>query len=75
MNNKTIFILKKDLPTIRAGRVIRLTDDGKIGIPVLMSVEEEYSVAYAFSIDTLRQEKDWFEESEQINGIAPQMII
>ena len=56
------FILKKDLPTIRAGRVIELSRDGKMGFPILMSVE--HAVSYGFPINVLREEKEWFQEVE-----------
>jgi hypothetical protein len=60
----SIFILKKDLPTIKAGRIIKLSKDGTMGFPILMSIEEKHSVSYGFHIDILREEKEWFEEHE-----------
>ena len=63
------FLLKKDLPTIRAGRVIKLSDDGKFGSPILMNVEKNTSVLYMFPIDILINDKDWFEEFE-FDGIG-----
>jgi hypothetical protein len=60
-NHVKAFILKKDLPTIKAGRVIKLSKDMKTGSPILMSIEEKNSVNYVFTIDVLKNEKDWFE--------------
>lgn len=58
---KTTFLLKKDLPTIKAGRIIELSTDGKYGYPRLMSVEKNSSVGYLFPINVLKSEKEWFE--------------
>lgn len=58
------FLLKKDLPTIRAGRVIKLSDDGKFGSPILMNVEKDKCVLYIFPIDVLINDKEWFESFE-----------
>ena len=71
---ETIFILKKDLPTIKAGRVIKLSKDGKMGFPILMSVEEQHVVSYGFPIDVLKEEKEWFGEATRNNEIAPAPI-
>lgn len=60
-NQVKAFILKKDLPTIKAGRVIKLSKDGKTGSPILMSIEENKLVNYVFTIDVLKDESDWFE--------------
>ena len=68
---ETIFILKKDLPTIKAGRVIKLSKSGKMGFPILMSVEEQHVVSYGFPIEVLKEEKEWFDEATGDNEIAP----
>lgn len=58
---KTTYILKKDLPTIKAGRIIELSKDGNFGAPILMTVEEENTVNYIFPINILNNENEWFE--------------
>ena len=58
---KTTYLLKKDLPTIKAGRIIELSKDGSFGRPVLMSIEEKDSVHYIFPISVLKNEYNWFE--------------
>jgi len=57
MSDIKAFILKKDLPSIKAGRVIQLSEDGVVG-----QLYYAGNVIYAFSIDVLKNEKDWFEE-------------
>lgn len=73
MAKTTIFILKKDLPTINAGRVIELSMDGKMGFPKMMELEKS-NVSYGFHIDVLRGEKDWFEETEFDPSKQPTMV-
>ena len=58
---KIEYILKKDLPTIMAGRVIELSKDGSYGTPKMMNIEEKSCVHYVFPISILESEKDWFE--------------
>jgi len=67
-NQVKAFILKKDLPTIKAGRVIKLSKDGKTGSPILMSIEENKLVNYVFTIDVLKDESDWFEIFDYDSG-------
>jgi hypothetical protein len=56
---KRVFMLKKDLPTIKSGRVIELSLDGKTGSPILMSIEDK--CLYVFPIDILERETEWFQ--------------
>lgn len=58
---KITYLLKKDLPTIKAGRVIELSKDGKSGTPMLMNIEKNNYAQYVFPIHVLKTEKDWFE--------------
>ncbi len=59
---KTQFLLKKDIPTIKSGRIINLSEDGKFGSPILMEVEKKDCILYMFPIEIMRNNKDWFEE-------------
>lgn len=63
------FILLQDLPTIKKGRVIKLSDNGQIGSPILMDVEKDYCVLYYFPINILEENKEWFQEFEQSQNI------
>ncbi len=59
---KTQFLLKKDIPTIKSGRIINLSEDGKFGSPILMEVEKKDCILYMFPIEIMKNNKDWFEE-------------
>lgn len=68
-----MYVLKKDLPTIKAGRIIELSKDGKYGTPILMSIEANSCVHYMFPINILKNEKEWFSklDSSKDDGITP----
>lgn len=69
------FILKKDLPTIKAGRIFVLSNDGLIGVPIVMDIEREYLVKYEFPVNVLNDNPDWFEEFEFNPNEQPTMNV
>lgn len=70
---KRVFILKKELPNIKSGRVIKLSKDGKTGSPILMSIEDK--CLYIFPISILEKETDWFQELKYNTNEAPEFCI
>lgn len=69
------FVLKKDLPCIKAGRVIKLNNDGQIGTPLLMGIEIGHIPQYIFSIDVLQNSPDWFEEFNFDQSLIPSLPV